>query len=598
MKQIKESEIAMTIHETLCHGDSKQLISVALGQEKADLAVINANLVNVYTGEILSGCSVSCKGKWIAYTGHDPDHTIGPETLVIDAKGKTVIPGLIDGHAHLAWLFNISEFLKYAMKGGTTTIVTETLEVFPVAGYEGIADFLDSLKDQPIKILATAPAMVSTSKATFGIPKEILRKLLERNDIIGLGESYWQGVFQNLDIMVPLFEETLVAGKTLEGHSAGASGKKLAAYVAAGISSCHEPINAEQVLERLRMGIHVMAREGSIRREIEEISKIKDAGTDLRRLTLVTDGVEPEDLMEKGYMEFVVQKAIDSGFDPVAAVQMASLNVAEHFSLDGLIGGIAPGKYADLVIIPDIRKIEAECVISNGQVIYQNGELLSPPREHVFAETSLKTVRIPKKLQPSDFAIPVEKGVSRAEVRVIELITDLVTREENMILAAVDGEIRSNVNQDILKIAAIDRTHQPGKTFVGLIKGFQLRTGAIASSASWDTSDIIVIGAGNADMAAAVNRIYELQGGAVVCVNGNILTELPLPVFGLISDKSMETISQGMKDIKHTVSELGVPFPDPLLTLVTLTGAAIPYLRICEQGLVNLKHGKTLGLFV
>ncbi|QTA85648.1 Adenine deaminase [Desulfonema magnum] len=588
----------MTIHETLCHGDSKQLISVALGQEKADLAVINANLVNVYTGEILSGCSVSCKGKWIAYTGHDPDHTIGPETLVIDAKGKTVIPGLIDGHAHLAWLFNISEFLKYAMKGGTTTIVTETLEVFPVAGYEGIADFLDSLKDQPIKILATAPAMVSTSKATFGIPKEILRKLLERNDIIGLGESYWQGVFQNLDIMVPLFEETLVAGKTLEGHSAGASGKKLAAYVAAGISSCHEPINAEQVLERLRMGIHVMAREGSIRREIEEISKIKDAGTDLRRLTLVTDGVEPEDLMEKGYMEFVVQKAIDSGFDPVAAVQMASLNVAEHFSLDGLIGGIAPGKYADLVIIPDIRKIEAECVISNGQVIYQNGELLSPPREHVFAETSLKTVRIPKKLQPSDFAIPVEKGVSRAEVRVIELITDLVTREENMILAAVDGEIRSNVNQDILKIAAIDRTHQPGKTFVGLIKGFQLRTGAIASSASWDTSDIIVIGAGNADMAAAVNRIYELQGGAVVCVNGNILTELPLPVFGLISDKSMETISQGMKDIKHTVSELGVPFPDPLLTLVTLTGAAIPYLRICEQGLVNLKHGKTLGLFV
>ena len=587
----------MATCEPLCSEDSKELIKVAMGQEKADLAILNTKLANVYTGELLDGCSISIKGKRIAYMGEDPDHTIGPETLCIDAKGKTVIPGLIDGHAHLSWLFNISEFLKYAMKGGTTTIITETMEVFPVMGYEGVLAFLASMEDQPIKILGTAPAMVSVSKAAFGISRETARKLLTRKDILGLGESYWQGVFQNPDKMLPIFEETLLCRKTLEGHSAGASGKKLAAYIASGISSCHEPINAEQVLERLRMGLHVMVREGSIRRDLKEISKIKDMGADLRRLILVTDGVVPEELMEKGYMEFVLQKAIDSGFDPMTAVQMATLNVAEHFSIDGLVGGIAPGRYADMLIIPDIRKIEAEYVISNGRIIFQEGDLAVSPREHVFSEACRESVRLPKKLKPSDFSIRVNNDSPEADVRIIEMVTDLVTKESQMTLPVVEREIRSDVNQDILKVAAIDRTHQPGRIFVGLIRGFGMKSGAMASSAAWDTSDIIVVGAEDSDMAFAVNRIRKLQGGAVVCADEKILAELPLPVLGLISDMPMEKIELRLGAIREAVSELGVSFPDPLLTLVTLTCAAIPYLRICEEGFVNLKDGKTLGLF-
>ena len=577
---------------------AKELINVILGKEKADLTIINATILNVYTGELLDHYSVSIKGEWIAYVGKNPEDTIGPHTKIIDAKGKTIIPGLIDGHAHLAWIFNISEFLLYAMQGGTTTIITETMETFPVMGYEGVVDFLSSLADQPIKIFGTAPSMVSISKKALGISKTTLKKLLSRDDILGLGESYWQVVMQEPEKFLPIFKETLRLGKRLEGHSAGAKGKKLMAYIAPGISSCHEPINAEEVLERLRLGMHVMIREGSIRRDLAPISRIKDTGVDLRRLILVTDGIEPGDLLEKGYMEFVVQKAIDCGFDPVDAIQMATINVAEHFFLDGIVGGIAPGKYADILIIPDPRIIKAEYVISKGKIIAREGNLLVSPRKHVFSRDNLNSIHLLRELEPSDFSIQVKKKSVHVNVRVIDQVTDLVTKELIISLPVIDGEIRQDVSKDILKVAAIDRRYFPGKIFVGLIRGFRLKGGAIACSAAWDTSDIIVVGENDKDMAGAVNRIYALQGGAVVYSGGKILAEIPLPVFGIIADMPIKMLAKRMEDITRVIKDLGFPFDNPLLTLVTLTGAAIPFFRICEEGLVNLKDGKTLGLIV
>jgi adenine deaminase len=577
--------------------ETRELMKVPLGEEKADLAIINAKIVNVYTGELLKDQSISVKGQWIAYVGKNANDTIGSKTKIIDAAGQTVIPGLIDGHTHIAWMFTAEEFLKYVVKGGTTTIVTETLEPYPVAGYDGVIDFLESLKAQPIKILATAPSMVSISRKARGMAPGTLEKLLARNDIIGLGESYWQGVIQEPELLLPLFEQTLRKGKTLEGHSAGASEKKLTAYVTGGISSCHEPIDAEQVLERLRLGLHIMIREGSIRRDLAEIAKIKDKGIDLRRLILVTDGIEPRDLMEKGYMEYVLQKAIDCGFEPVTAIQMATLNVAEHFSLDALIGGIAPGRYADLVIIPDVHTIDPQLVISNGRVVAQDGKLLAPPRKHTFTRASLNSVKLPRELKPSDFVITAEENTEQVTIRIINMVTDLVTSELKAEWPVVNGQIQSDPGQNIVKVAAIDRSHNPGKIFVGLIKGFGLQSGAIACTAAWDTSDIILVGADDADMASVVNRIYALQGGAVVCKNRKIIAELPLPIFGIMSDMPIEIIAQRLNEIKKAASGLGVLFPDPLLTLITLTGAAIPYLRICEEGLVNLKDGNTLALF-
>ena len=578
--------------------DLHRLMAVALGEEKADLVISNARLLNVYTGELLDDHTISVKDGWIASVGREATHTIGPDTEVIDAAQKTVIPGLIDGHTHLAWLFSIEEFLKFAIPGGTTTFITETIEPYPVAGYDGVLDFLASLERQPVKIYATAPFMASISHRARGIPLEELKDLLRREDILGIGESYWQTVLQEPDRMLPALEETLRRGKTLEGHSAGAGGKKLMAYIAAGISSCHEPIQTEEVLERLRLGIYVMVREGSIRRDLEAISEIKNSGVDLRRLVLVTDGVSPQDLTEKGCMEYVVQKAINCGFDPVAAIQMATLNVAEHFSLDGVLGGIAPGRSADMLIIPDIRTIRAEYVISSGRIIARNGRALVNPRRHQHAPASTATIQLPKTIDPTDFTISAPDGSKTSRVRLIEMITDLVTGEHHMDLPVSKGEIALDVQEDILKLAAIDRAQIPGKTCVGLIKGFSLKSGAFACSAAWDTSDIIVVGADENDMAMAVNRIHKLQGGAVVCDKGAVLAELALPVFGLVSKEPMDTIIYNIESIKDAVTGLGCNFPDPLLTLVTLTGAAIPYLRICEEGLVNLKDGKTVGLFV
>ena len=578
--------------------DIKKLMAVSLGQQQADLAVVNARLLNVYTGEILDDQAICTCGSWIAYVGGNPGESIGPATEVVDAAGKTVIPGLIDGHTHLAWMATPDEFLKHIMVGGTTTIVTEVLEAYPVAGLDGTIELIESMQNQPIKCLCTAPAMVSISRQARKMPQGDLQTLLNRGDVLGLGESYWQALLQDPDIILPRFKAALLAGKLLEGHSAGASEKKLNAYIAAGISSCHEPIKAIEVLERLRLGLHVMVREGSIRRDLEEIAKIQTMGADLRRLILVTDGVHPLELLENGYMEYVVQKAIDYGFEPITAIQMATLNVAEHFNLDQVIGGIAPGRLADIVIIPDINTIKAETVISNGAVIAQNGNVQVPPRPHQWSQSILNTVNLPEPVQASDFSVSMATKTNKATVRAIDLVTDLVTAEKKVSLPVIENEILPDIAQDIVKIAAVDRTFQPGKTFTGFLKGFQLKSGAFACSASWDASCIIVVGTNDEDMADAVNWMREMQGGAVVVDQGNVVAELAMPILGLSAQLPMEQIIERLKNIQSALADRGVVFPDPLLTLITLTGAAIPFIRISEEGLVNLKNGQMEDLII
>ena len=579
----------------LTEEEMQTLRQVALGIEKADLVIINARLINVYTGEIQENHSIAIKGRCIALVGPDISAAIGKDTKIIDAMGKTVVPGLIDGHAHLASWSTVHEFLDHAMKGGTTTIITETMEVFPVAGFEGVIDFLESLNGQPVKVFATAPAMASISRSAMGVPLDIMEQFAGRKEIIGLGESYWQTVFQAPEFFLSNFEAMLKKGKTLEGHSAGARGNKLAAYAAMGISSCHEPTSAEDALERLRLGLYVMAREGSIRRDLKSISGILDNNISLRRLVLTTDGISPSDLLNLGYLEYPVQKAIDYGFDPIAAIQAVTLNVAEHFGLDHVIGGIAPGKIADLVIIPDPQTIRAEYVISNGRVISQDGELQVSARRHRYSAKSMDTIRLPKKLAALDFKIRADNTPDAvARVRVIDMATDLVTREIIEDLPVFEGEIICPKDSGTAKISAIDRTRGSGKMFTGLIRNFGLNSGALACSAAWDTSCIIVIGRNDADMALAVNRIHDLKGGVVICDNNEIVCELALPVFGIISELPVDQIAQHLEEIKTAAKRLGVDFPDPVLSLMTLTGAAIPYLRICEEGLVNLKDGKTL----
>jgi adenine deaminase len=251
-----------------------------------------------------------------------------------------------------------------------------------------------------------------------------------------------------------------------------------------------------------------------------------------------------------------------------------------------------------MVLVPDLTEFKPKAVICNGEVIFEDGHLVKTPRRHAFSAASLNTVKLPRRLAPSDFIIRSQAGAPSARVRVIEMVTDLVTAERQLDLPLSNGELIADPDGGLCKIAAVDRTHSPGRLFNGLIKGFGLTRGAVACSAAWDTSDIVTVGAHGEDMAYAVNRLADLQGGAVLCDGGHILSEIPMPIFGLACDLPMATLAARLEAMKQAMSKLGVTFPDPLLSLITLTGAAIPYLRICEEGLVNLKDGKTLGLFV
>ena len=593
-----EKELKME-KKSFYHVDFPALMETARGERFPDLVIMNADLVNVYTREICPGVSISICGNRIAYIGEKNDFTEGPDTRVIDAAGKFATPGFIEGHTHLAWLVPPHTFFPYAARGGTTTIITETMEMYPVGGVAAVEDFLDSLLNQPVKCLATAPAMGAINEEILGMPLKDLSKILQRDDIIGLGESYWQNVFQHPHRFLPGFHQTLKMKKTVEGHSAGASGRKLAAYLCLGISSCHEPITAEQVAERLRSGIHVMVREGDIRSDLEAISNILRMNLNLRYLCLVSDGIDPETLQRNGYLEAIAQKAVDAGFDPLDVIRMVTLNVAEHFHLAGHIGGIGPGRYADILLMEDLRNIAPETVISSGQCIVEKGELRAPSRIHSFSSGSLESVRLPRPMTADDFIVPAPgSGKSPQMVRVIEMVTDLVTKECHMPLPIRNGQLVHAPEKDILKIAAIDRVKNKIHHFTGFITGFGIKEGAFACTGAWDAASIIVIGADPRLMALAVNRIKDLGGGIVVWGKREKLAELALPHYGLFAHEPMERIIEKVNRITAMVHGLGCPFPNPLLSIRTLTGAAIPYLRICEQGLVDLKEGNITPLII
>lgn len=587
------------VNRMLAERDIQSLMDTALGKSPAELVVVNADLVNVYSAEILPDCAIAIRNGWIAGVGTLAPGSIGPETRIIDAAGYTVIPGFIEGHTHLATLITPDQFVPHAIRSGTTTIITETMETYPVAGLDGVMDFLASMNDQPITMLATAPALASISPAGSRMPMADLRAILDHEAVIGLGESYWQAVLKEPGLYLPRFRETLLRDQVLEGHGAGASGPKLMAYASTGVSSCHEAISCEDAIERLRLGMAVMIREGSIRRELSAISAILDRNVSHRRLLLTTDGVNPLHLLKDGYLDAVVQKAIDLGFSPVDAIRMATLNVAEHFGIDAVVGGIAPGRQADLVIVPAPDRIEPQCVVAKGKIVWEKGDALPKARRHAFSTHSRNTVHLGDAvIDTALFKIDAPQGAAESEVRVMKLITELVTQETRERMPVVNGQICCVPASDILKVAAIDRRYTPGKTAVGFIQGFGLRSGAFATSAAWDTTDIVVVGATDADMALAVRRIQEMQGGFVVCDQGKIIAELALPVMGLMADEPALVIRERMEAITSAVHALGSKLSDPMLTLSTLTTAAIPYCRISEEGLFDLKSGQYQSVVV
>ena len=577
-----------------------ELARVALGEANADLAIVNGDLVNVYTGELLHDTTVLIKGKWIAYTGRYPKKGIGPGTQVIDARGQILIPGFIDGHTHTDYIYSSSELARYALRTGTTTIITDAVELTFALGYPGLKEFIRSVTNQPVKFYITLPPMVTISPVARQhiLSDKEIRRLLHRKDVIGLGEIYWGPLLADSETYFNRVNATLEMGKRVEGHGAGASGSKLQAYTSLGITSDHEPITPEEALERLRLGLSVMMREGEIRQDLEALSPLKDQKIDFRRLSLSTDGVGPIQLVSQGLMDHLVRKAIKLGFPPVQAIQMATLNVAEHFHLDDFIGGIAPGRYADIVIIPDLSSVQPGTVISNGEIVLENGQTRVRIRQHHYAAFTRFSINLPEKLPASAFTVKVHPAADQAKVRVIDQITNLLTREVILDLPVIGDEIKADPGKDIIKVASIERRHTPGKIFTGFIRGLGLREGAIATSTCWDSTDLIVVGTDEEDMAQAVQRIRELGGGTVICRNRKILSEVPFEIGGMVSPAPMELLAGRLSTLQTTAVQLGCLSPDIRTTLSVLTTAAIPFLRICESGLFDLRSNQIVNLII
>jgi adenine deaminase len=477
--------------------------------------------------------------------------------------------------------------------------VAELTEFGNVLGYEGICAAIAATHDQPIRLYLTVPPLVALLPhlEIFTPTLAQYRELLSRPEILGLGELYWTQLLAGDDRLLSLIELTHQSGKVVEGHGAGARGRRLQAYAVAGVSSDHEPITAEEGLERLRAGQTFMARHGEIRQDLEVLAAAWQQTADLRRITLVTDTIGAESLLEDGYLERNVQRAIDLGLEPARAVQMATINVAEHFKIGADVGSITPGRYADLLVVPDERTIKPGLVLCGGRLVAENGKLLQEPRKVNWPSAFFSSVHRSHLPEPGDFRVTADARGS-VRVRAIHCRTGLVTEEAELELPVVDGELHADPASGVLKVVAIDRAFGTDGIFTGFITSYGLQRGAVASTMTWDSPLIVGISADERDLELAVARLFQTQGGAAVYLDGSLKAELQAPLAGLASEAPLASIASDLGQLRSTLHALGAVWPNPLLTLDVLTTASIPFFRITDRGYVNLKTGDHVGLFV
>ena len=578
--------------------DVRKLIDTALGNYPADLVIRDGVLMDVYTGRMVPHRSVAMVDEWICYVGPDAEHTIGENTRVIEAAGRVLCPGFIDAHTHLISYWNMADFLTYAIPCGVTTFFTEMENLAFVLDVRGVESFLEQLDNRPVKFYGLIPPMVSLSPSSqpFQMIRDRISHLLKDPRMAGLGESFWQGaILTRNDRVLDLMQATLAAGKSVEGHAAGAFDRKLAAYAAVGAGSCHEAISTEDVISRLELGYYAMIREGDIRRDLDIILPLKDK-IDFRRVILVTDGSNPSVLLERGYMNDLVQKAVDLGMAPMEAVRMASLNPAEHFGMADLIGGIAPGRYGDLLLLPEPGIMKPDMVISKGRIVAEKGSVCVPIHEVPYPEIFRNTVKA-KPVSMEDLAIPESLLATDGMVRTIDIQPGgLVTREGRAAPRIHDGQLKADPEKDLLKIVFMERVTGQGRKFAGFVRGWGQKKGAAATTLCWDVGGILAIGSNDADLALVINRLIAIQGGLVLMADGRLLAELPLPVMGYISELKMPEIAKRLEKFQESHAALGGAMHFAQLTMNVMTTAAIPFIRMTEEGYYRFREGDIVGV--
>ncbi len=555
-----------------------QLISVAKGETAADLVLANARVVNVFTGEVEAGNIAIC-GDRIAGVG---DYHQGKE--VLDIGGRYLAPGLINGHTHVeSSLLDIPQYARAVVGRGTLAVVTDLHELANVCGLEGIRYVLDCARHLPLDIFLLAPSCVpATGLETSGASLDAtdIRHLLRWRGVIGLGEVMnFPGVLHgDAGIMDKI---SLAQGKVIDGHAPGVTGKELTAYIAAGIHSDHESVSLEEAREKLRQGMYIMLREGSSEKNLDALLPLVTDKT-YKRCLLVVDDRSCVDLLQDGDIDAVVRRAIHLGLDPVRAIQLATINPADYFRLNRL-GAIAPGYMANLIVLGDLPRFQVDMVFYRGKPVAKEGEPLFP-----VYQTRSQGLRETVNIKP--FPIEALKLVPSGESElVIEVVPgQIITRKRRERVKVSGGAIEPDTGRDILKLAVVERHRATGNIGLGLVSGFGLKRGALASSIAHDSHNIVAVGTGDEALFTAIMEVERLGGGMVATAGNRVLASLPLPIAGLLSDQPLETVAGKLGRLEQVARELGTGLTSPFATLSFLALPVIPELRLTDRGLVDV----------
>jgi len=567
------------------------LNSVALGDKKSDLILKNCNLLSVYTREIIPKIQIAIIDDRIAYVGPDASHTVGSKTKIIDIKDKFVSPGFADPHLHIDQFVLPSEFAKQALLCGVTSLFSDPIDVVSIGGYRGFQEFLKLGEDLPIRIFQVVPGGLPVD-AKFSNTKSLTSfqetSAIKHPHVIGMGEVFsWTKVILREPKTMKSLSTMLECDCIINGHTAGASDKKLNAYVSSGILSCHEPINFDQVLERLRLGMWIMIREGSIRRDLKEIiPRVLSHGTYLNRLMFCSDGLDPLDISKFGHIDYCIRESIKLGLEPIDAVTMASKNNFDYYNMEKDLGGIAPGKLADILVFDNLKSFKPKHVFVGGKLVVSNGVFIAKMKKNIISPWIKKTVKL-KKFSERDFLIKSKKNSVVANT--IFMQNEIITKLGSSELYSKDGHVSASLDSDIWKVAAFDRIHGTNNHSIGFLENFGADIGAFASTWSFHENNLIVLGSNDSDMAVASNHLIKNQGGLVVVKSGKILASLPLQFGGIISTDSFETVSSNFEKINNTIVDLGCKFTRPHLIPLFLPFLALPSVRILAGGIVDVK---------
>ena len=567
------------------------LNSVAMGDKSADLILSNCSLVNVYTNEIQEKIEIAIKNDRIAYVGPDASHAKGSSTKIIDVQNKFVSPSFADPHIHIDHFLSPSEFIKQSLLHGVTSLFPDSIDIVSTTGSRGFREFVKLTTKLPMRFFHVIPGGLPVDPK-FSFSKKMslseIKSAIKLDDVIGLGEVFsWTKVTKRDSATMKCLSFMLDNGCVINGHTAGIGEKKLNAYISSGILSCHEPINFQEVLDRLRLGMWVMIREGSIRRDLKEILPlVLSNGIFTNRLMFCSDGLDPIDITKYGHIDYCVNEAIKLGLEPIEAICIASRNCFDYYNMGKDLGGIAPGRLADILIFNKLEKIKPSKVFVGGKLVVSDSKLVFNVRKDTLPKPLARTVRT-RRLSEKDFLVPYKKKT--ANVNLITLKTEIITEKSNHDLNVIRGNVAPSRDNDIWKVAAFDRIFGTKKHSIAFLKNFNANVGAFASTWNFHENNLLVIGMNEKDMSVASNHLIKSNGGMTVVKNGKVLASMPLQMAGIISTDSFEQVRKNYSKINSTLYDRGCKFKRPHLVPIFLPFLALPEIRILNTGLVDVK---------